>query len=67
MQQTLYDVVKKNVYDKLVIKVNAIDNKIQALVDYALKHNINSTNRVSKGRLSMLTERYLLQLGQSRG
>ena len=42
------DIVKKVVYDKLVIKVNAIDAKILSTSGLVTKYSITQTNKVLK-------------------
>ena len=51
------DVVKKTVYDKLVIKVNTIHNKISSTSGLVTKQSMIQTNSVLRRRLKMLTKR----------
>ena len=52
------DIVKKIVYDKLIIKVNAIDAKIPSTSGLVTKYSITQANEFS--RFKMLTKRYLI-------
>ena len=51
-----YDVVKKTVYDKLVIKVNAIPLNNIDTSDFALKTNYNTDKTESEKRIPNLTD-----------
>ena len=51
-------IFSKTVYDKLVIKANAIVIRYQVLVFYSLKNSMIQTNKVVRKRLMMLTKRY---------
>ena len=54
------NVVKKTVYDKLMTKVNAIDDTVPSTSGLVLKHNMILTNKVLRRILKMLIKRYLV-------
>lgn len=61
------DVVKKTVYNKLVIKDSPAYSDISITsVFLLLKHSMIETNKVLRRKLKMLTQRYLILMGQSR-
>lgn len=61
------DVVKKTVYNKLVIKDSPTYSDISITsVFLLLKHSMIETNKVLRRKLKMLTQRYLILMGQSR-
>ena len=50
------DVVKENMHDKLVMKVNVIDTKLP-------KHIMIQINKILKKRLRMLIKMYMILVG----
>ena len=51
------DIAKKTVYNSLIIKVIANDNKIPSTSDYLLKHTMIQTDKVLRIILKMSTKR----------
>ena len=60
------DVVEKTVYDKVVIKVNATDNKIANSSGLVTKTQMVNANTVLVRRLKMLMKRYLILMRWSK-
>ena len=60
------DVVTNTVYDKLVIKVDATDTKMQSTGRFATKSSMIQSSKVLRKGLKMLKKQYLILVGWSR-